>query len=378
MGAGSRRDSPDAPHERPPIPRRPPSRRTDPIRPRRPHRRSPGCRRVRHEHRPSHRPRLHHDAQVPSQHLPCRRSPLRTPSFAPSSTASPSTSSTTSSWSPRTAATSSPSSAYAPCRRPSDALTSSTLTQIHSRTRPSSSSSNLSYARQRPLQRPLPLRRIHPPGLCPPEPTRQYRHQRRRCRPARHGQEPSTSPTASSTPSGLSAPPSVTRSPFATRRQGSPTTPSTSTSRAAPDRVSAPSSPAESAFGSRRLQRLRRQRTQRGTAHHLPAQELRPRLRLRRQRHRRKRLPLRRHFGSRLLPRTGSRAIRGAQLGSDDGDRGSGRPRLRVHDGRSRRHPGPRGSKLRGGDVGRVGVRVRPTQQLCGAVQSGECGSGGG
>ena len=67
------RDPADAGAERPARPHRRAGRRRPAHRPRRRHRRAARRRRVRLRHRAADRRRLHHDAQVPPQHLPGRR-----------------------------------------------------------------------------------------------------------------------------------------------------------------------------------------------------------------------------------------------------------------------------------------------------------------
>ena len=76
-------------------------RRPDEDRPRRGDRRDARRRRVRLRHRAAGGRGLHHDAQVPPQHLPGRRGDAGSGAAPASSRASPSTSSTTSSSSPR-------------------------------------------------------------------------------------------------------------------------------------------------------------------------------------------------------------------------------------------------------------------------------------
>ena len=73
VGDRPRRDPADAGAERPARPHRRAGRRRPAHRPRRRHRRAAGRRRVRLRHRAADRRRLHHDAQVPPQHLPGRR-----------------------------------------------------------------------------------------------------------------------------------------------------------------------------------------------------------------------------------------------------------------------------------------------------------------
>ena len=73
MGNGTCRDAPDAGAERPALARRAAGRRRLAHRPRRRHRRAARRRRVRLLDRAADRGRLHHDAQVPPQHLPGRR-----------------------------------------------------------------------------------------------------------------------------------------------------------------------------------------------------------------------------------------------------------------------------------------------------------------
>ena len=67
------RDPADAGAQRPARPHRRAGRRRPAHRPRRRHRRAARRRRVRLRHRAADRRRLHHDAQVPPQHLPGRR-----------------------------------------------------------------------------------------------------------------------------------------------------------------------------------------------------------------------------------------------------------------------------------------------------------------
>ena len=67
------RDSPDAGAQRPALAHRGAGRRRHAHRTRRRHRRAARRRRIRLRHRAADRRRLHHDAQVPSQHLPGRR-----------------------------------------------------------------------------------------------------------------------------------------------------------------------------------------------------------------------------------------------------------------------------------------------------------------
>ena len=73
VGDRSRRDAPDAGRQPAARTHHRAGRRRLPHRPRRRHRRAPRRRRVRLRHRAPDRRRLHHDAQVPSQHLPGRR-----------------------------------------------------------------------------------------------------------------------------------------------------------------------------------------------------------------------------------------------------------------------------------------------------------------
>ena len=70
LGAGPGRDPADAGAEPPAQPHPRAGRRPDEDRPRRGHRRAARCRRVRLRHRAAGGRRLHHDAQVPPQHLP--------------------------------------------------------------------------------------------------------------------------------------------------------------------------------------------------------------------------------------------------------------------------------------------------------------------
>ena len=73
VGDRPRRDPADAAAQRPAQPHRGAGRRRHPHRARRRHRRAARRRRVRLRHRAADRRRLHHDAQVPPQHLPGRR-----------------------------------------------------------------------------------------------------------------------------------------------------------------------------------------------------------------------------------------------------------------------------------------------------------------
>ena len=70
LGARSRRDAPDAGHQQPALAHRGRDRRPAEDRPRRGHRRLAGRRGVRLRDRAAGHHRLHHDARVPSQHLP--------------------------------------------------------------------------------------------------------------------------------------------------------------------------------------------------------------------------------------------------------------------------------------------------------------------
>ena len=72
VGDRPRRDPPDAGRQPPARPHRRAGRRRHPHRPRRRHRRPARRRRVRHGDGAADRRRLHHDAQVPPQHLPGR------------------------------------------------------------------------------------------------------------------------------------------------------------------------------------------------------------------------------------------------------------------------------------------------------------------
>ena len=73
LGTGPRRDAADPGAEPSARPHPRAGRRPDEDRPRRRRRRAAGCRRVRLRHRAAGGRRLHHDAQVPPQHLPGRR-----------------------------------------------------------------------------------------------------------------------------------------------------------------------------------------------------------------------------------------------------------------------------------------------------------------
>ncbi len=78
----------------------------------------------------------------------------------------------------------------------------------------------------------------------------------------------------------------------------------------------------------------------------------------------RQRGALRRHPGPRVLPRSGRRALRGAQLGRRDGGRGHRRPRLRVHDRRARGGPRADRHQLRRGHERRHRLRARRRRRL--------------
>ena len=73
LGNRPRRNASDAGRQPAARPHRRAGRRRPAHGPRRHHRRAAGCRRVRLRHRAADRGRLHHDAQVPPQHLPGRR-----------------------------------------------------------------------------------------------------------------------------------------------------------------------------------------------------------------------------------------------------------------------------------------------------------------
>ena len=113
VGARPGRDAADAGAEPPARPHPRPGRRPDEDRPRRRHRRAARRRRVRLRDRAAGRRRLHHDAEVPPQHLPGRRGDAGPGAARASSRAGPSTSSTSSSSSPRKRARSWRSSASA-------------------------------------------------------------------------------------------------------------------------------------------------------------------------------------------------------------------------------------------------------------------------
>ncbi len=100
VGDRPRRDAPDAGAEPPALAHRRAGRRRPAHGPRRGRGRAARGRRVRLRHRAADRGRLHHDAQVPPQHLPGGRGHAG-PGAAPRFVGRPSTSSTTSSSSPR-------------------------------------------------------------------------------------------------------------------------------------------------------------------------------------------------------------------------------------------------------------------------------------
>ena len=101
VGARPRRDAADAGAEPPARPHRGAGRRPDEDRPRRRGRRAARRRRVRLRHGAAGGRGLHHDAQVPPQHLPGRHRHAGSGAAQEVRRASPSTSSTTSSSSPR-------------------------------------------------------------------------------------------------------------------------------------------------------------------------------------------------------------------------------------------------------------------------------------
>ena len=101
LGARPGRDAADAGAEPPARPHPRAGRRPDEDRPRRRHRRAARRRRVRLRHRAAGGRGLHHDAQVPPQHLPGGRGHAGPGAAHASSPASPSMSSTSSSSSPR-------------------------------------------------------------------------------------------------------------------------------------------------------------------------------------------------------------------------------------------------------------------------------------
>ena len=101
VGARARRDAADAGAEPAARPHRRAGRRPDEDRPRRRHRRAARRRRVRLRDGAAGRRGLHHDAQVPPQHLPGRHRDAGSGAAPEVHRRSPSTSSTTSSSSPR-------------------------------------------------------------------------------------------------------------------------------------------------------------------------------------------------------------------------------------------------------------------------------------
>ncbi|MNZ91967.1 hypothetical protein D3C78_1109740 [compost metagenome] len=105
-----------------------------------------------------------------------------------------------------------------------------------------------------------------------------------------------------------------------------------------------------------RRQRLRRQGLV-GRPHHRALAQRLPRLRPR-PHHRRQHRAVRRAGGRSLLQWRGRRTLRGAQLRRRHGGGRHGRPRLRIHDRRHRRGAGRHRPQLRGGHVGRRGVRL--------------------
>ncbi len=117
----------------------------------------------------------------------------------------------------------------------------------------------------------------------------------------------------------------------------------------------------------RRRQRLRGQGSVRWADHRAPAPVLA--VRRRGPDHRRQRDRLRRDRWRDLPPRQGRRTLLCAQLGSDRRQRRCRRPRLRVHDRRSRRGARPDRAQLRCRHVRRHRLRVRPDR---GVRQQGE------
>ena len=117
VGDRPRRDAPDAGAQPPARAHRRAGRRRRTHRPRRGRRRAARRRRVRLRDGAADRRRLHHDAQVPPQHLPGRRRDAGPGAARQVPRASPSTSSTTSSSSPRKCASTWPRSASASSTR---------------------------------------------------------------------------------------------------------------------------------------------------------------------------------------------------------------------------------------------------------------------
>src|SRR6266849_1947311 len=131
-----------------------------------------------------------------------------------------------------------------------------------------------------------------------------------------------------------------------------------------------------------RLERLHRQGAQRRPHRGLPAQG--GRVPGGGERDHRERRLLRRDLGRGVHPRRRGRAVLRAQLRDRRGGGRSRRPRLRVHDRRPRGGAGPDGAQLRRGDVGRRGLRARrrrwirqPLQQADGRARGTAAGRAG-
>ena len=121
----------------------------------------------------------------------------------------------------------------------------------------------------------------------------------------------------------------------------------------------------------RRRQRLRRQGPLRRGDRGAPARGHERGFRRRAQRDRGQHRALRGDRRQGLLPRSRRGALRGAQLRRVGGRGGRGRPRLRVHDRRSRRGAGPHRAQLRRRHERRDRVRARRGGRLRQALQHG-------
>ncbi|CAD9224135.1 putative Uncharacterized 50.6 kDa protein in the 5\\'region of gyrA and gyrB [Burkholderia cenocepacia] len=117
----------------------------------------------------------------------------------------------------------------------------------------------------------------------------------------------------------------------------------------------------------RRRQRLRRQGPV-GRSDHHPSDQRLP-WQVRGKHHLRQHGDVRRDRRRSLLPRRRGRALLRAQLGRDGGRRRHGRPRLRIHDGRHGRRARRDGAQLRGRHVGRPRVHLRSGRHVRGEVQ---------
>ena len=124
----------------------------------------------------------------------------------------------------------------------------------------------------------------------------------------------------------------------------------------------------------RRRAGLRRQGPVRGRVRDPPARRHGRALPRRGERRRRQHRPLRGDGRARVLPRSRGRALRRAQLGRVGRRRGRRRPRMRVHDRRSRRRAGADRAQLRGRHERRVGLCPGREGRVPGSLQHGHGG----